>query len=122
MSYLELYNERIYDLLPLNTLDANTKENGLSIKENAGIIFVENLAWHEIKNNENFNYFYSKGLKQRKTGETKLNRSSSRSHSILTLKIERKENDKIYNSEINLIDLAGSEDNRYVYYYYYYLL
>ena len=114
MSYLELYNEKIFNLLPLEDPDPLAKENGLSIKENAGTIFVENLSWHLINNYSEFSALYNKGVKQRKVGETKLNRLSSRSHAILSLIIERTNGDKRYTSKIHLIDLAGSEDNRYV--------
>jgi len=55
-----------------------------------------------------------KGSKNRKTGETKMNKDSSRSHSIFTLFIEMSEKDgngedKFKAGKLNLVDLAGSE-------------
>lgn len=54
------------------------------------------------------------GLKGRKTGETAMNKDSSRSHSIFTIYIETAENDAsgknlIKAGKLNLVDLAGSE-------------
>jgi len=55
------------------------------------------------------------GLKGRKTGETAMNKDSSRSHSIFTIYIETAMDDpitgkqKIKAGKLNLVDLAGSE-------------
>ena len=57
------------------------------------------------------------GMKNRKTGETKMNLESSRSHSIFTIYIETAEpvkgdgsgKQKIKAGKLNLVDLAGSE-------------
>ena len=55
------------------------------------------------------------GLKRRKTGETAMNKDSSRSHSIFTIYIETATEDavtgkqKIKAGKLNLVDLAGSE-------------
>lgn len=54
------------------------------------------------------------GTSQRKTGETAMNKDSSRSHSIFTIYIETSETDqngesRIKAGKLNLVDLAGSE-------------
>jgi len=54
------------------------------------------------------------GTLNRKTGETAMNKDSSRSHSIFTIYVETAENDlqgnqKIKAGKLNLVDLAGSE-------------
>ncbi len=54
------------------------------------------------------------GSKNRKTGETKMNKDSSRSHSIFTIHIEMSEEDengdtKFRVGKLHLVDLAGSE-------------
>jgi hypothetical protein len=54
------------------------------------------------------------GTSQRKTGETAMNRDSSRSHSIFTIYVETSEKitgeeSKIKAGKLNLVDLAGSE-------------
>lgn len=59
-----------------------------------------------------------RGLKSRTTAETKMNRESSRSHSILTLHIntrEKKENSECFSiksSKMHFVDLAGSEKQK----------
>lgn len=54
------------------------------------------------------------GLKNRKVGETAMNKDSSRSHSIFTIYIETAESaengeQKFKAGKLNLVDLAGSE-------------
>ena len=54
------------------------------------------------------------GTNNRKTGETAMNKESSRSHSIFTIYIETAENDeageqRVKAGKLNLVDLAGSE-------------
>ena len=51
-----------------------------------------------------------KGLKNRSIAETKMNSVSSRSHSILTLKIVTRDvaMNKVKSSKIHFVDLAGS--------------
>lgn len=54
------------------------------------------------------------GIKNRKTGETAMNKDSSRSHSIFTIYIETAEDcddgsQKFRAGKLNLVDLAGSE-------------
>jgi hypothetical protein len=54
------------------------------------------------------------GSNNRKTGETAMNKDSSRSHSIFTIYIETAEDDaqgeqRIKAGKLNLVDLAGSE-------------
>lgn len=56
------------------------------------------------------------GISQRKVGETKLNQYSSRSHSVFTINIgKRQVKDRLIinkHSKLNLIDLAGSENQK----------
>ena len=50
------------------------------------------------------------GTRQRMTGETAMNKDSSRSHSIFTIYVETAEQDgRIKAGKLNLVDLAGSE-------------
>ncbi|EOB14086.1 Kinesin-like protein KIF22 [Nosema bombycis CQ1] len=95
ISYLEIYNEKVYDLL-------DPKE--LNLREFNGVILVPGLSTKKIFNLKDFDLIFKKGLENRTTGETKLNQFSSRSHSIL--RIQRGD------VKLHLIDLAGSENNR----------
>jgi kinesin family protein 3/17 len=83
-SYLEIYNEQVLDLLgPKNAADA------LQIKEdpNKGI-YVQGLTSVIVKNVSDTEKALFAGLKNRKTGETAMNKDSSRSHSLFTIYIE----------------------------------
>ena len=109
ISYLEIYNETVNDLLDV------TKKN-LEIRESLQRgVFVNNLT--EIPIGSNYDkamQLLKQGEAVRVTAETKLNDKSSRSHSIfrlfleITRTIDNKQ--KTLVSQLNLIDLAGSEN------------
>ncbi|KAG2177100.1 hypothetical protein INT43_007756, partial [Umbelopsis isabellina] len=124
VSYMEIYKELVYDLL----IPRDGQGAGLSIREDSlRNIFVANLTDKEIKSFNEFETVYNNACKNRSTAETKMNVSSSRSHAILSLQVIvatgdhqhlEGENDEdesgryALTGKINLIDLAGSEDNR----------
>jgi hypothetical protein len=110
-SYLEIYNETVLDLL------SNSKNSeALQIKEdpNKGT-FVKDLTSVIVKNVKDTEKALFAGTKNRKTGETAMNKDSSRSHSIFTIYIETASEEegtkkqKIKAGKLNLVDLAGSE-------------
>ncbi|KAJ3274948.1 Kinesin-like protein kif22 [Terramyces sp. JEL0728] len=105
-SYLEIYNEKIYDLLTTSATNLDLRETGSKEIVVAGVTRVG------LKSMNDFTIYHQKALKQRSTAETKLNESSSRSHFILQLNIFQKRKNIELNSKLHLIDLAGSEDNK----------
>lgn len=110
-SYLEIYNEKVLDLLNLSK-----EQEGLQIKEdpNKGP-YVKDLTTVITKNVAETEKALFAGLKGRKVGATAMNADSSRSHSMFTLYIETASDDpvsgkqKIKAGKLNLVDLAGSE-------------
>lgn len=67
-----------------------------------------------MSDQNNFSRAFKSALSNRRTALTDLNATSSRSHSILTLKLAHTNSEaqkRIY-GQIHLIDLAGNEDNR----------
>ncbi|EGG19232.1 putative kinesin-14 [Cavenderia fasciculata] len=108
LSFLELYNENIIDLLD------HTQTN-LSIREDIKIgVYVEGLKEVEINSPESAMELLRIGTNNRHVAATAMNSSSSRSHSVLTLNLESttKTEDgltKTRYSKLRLIDLAGSE-------------
>ncbi|XP_012937208.1 kinesin-like protein KIF22 [Aplysia californica] len=105
-SYLEIYNEKVKDLLVSGSTD-------LPIREDASHnIFVSGLTEKAITDFEAFKDYFGPATSNRTVAATKLNECSSRSHSILMLKVLRKVQGRTYRGKIYLIDLAGSEDNR----------
>jgi len=111
-SFLEIYNEIIYDLLvPRNKQSANRA--GLEIREAKGIgIYVKDLSEIVVDATEKLNTLIEQGFAHRQTAATKMNSESSRSHCIFIIKLHQKDaEDEAKNtfSKMNLIDLAGSE-------------
>ena len=63
----------------------------------------------ECRDENELDKYLTLGLKNRISSSHKLNLQSSRSHSILSIKIEGNDGHTIRNSRIELVDLAGSE-------------
>ncbi|XP_059170672.1 uncharacterized protein LOC131952148 [Physella acuta] len=107
VSYVELYNERFYDLLADNAI--------LLLREDLDRnVFLEGLKEEIITSQSHVAQVLAKGNERRHIAETKLNNSSSRSHCIFRMVIESRErkdaeNSSVYVSHLNLVDLAGSE-------------
>lgn len=110
LSFLEIYNENIRDLL-----DPNTPSHKLVIREDSNQkILVSNLSYHSPGNVEDVLSLVERGNKNRTTCPTGANLVSSRSHSILQIQIVQ--NDKMIDltnvqsfGTLSIIDLAGSE-------------
>ncbi|XP_049824804.1 osmotic avoidance abnormal protein 3 isoform X2 [Aethina tumida] len=112
VSYLEIYNEQIRDLLQPS--EKITNSNSLNLKEtpNEGVT-VPGLTSHPVHNASECENFLNMGSKNRMIGATLMNQNSSRSHSIFTISIEQlsnvNNNESIRKGKLNLVDLAGSE-------------
>ncbi|KAL5812063.1 hypothetical protein ACOSQ3_027013 [Xanthoceras sorbifolium] len=113
MSYMEIYNEDINDLLA-------PEHRKLQIHENLERgIYVAGLREEIVASPQQVLDFMEFGESHRHIGETNMNLYSSRSHTIFRMIIEsrdRTEDDAIGNScdavrvsVLNLVDLAGSE-------------
>ena len=117
VSFIEIYNESINDLLDSSKINLDLRETA-----NREVI-VNNLTEIKIKNHEQALNLLIKGNESRIVASTKLNEKSSRSHVIFRLNIEITKNLKKNNfgeeeiekvllkNHINLIDLAGSENS-----------
>ncbi|KAH8395406.1 hypothetical protein KR215_000569 [Drosophila sulfurigaster] len=106
VGYIEIYNEKIYDLL-------NKKNQDLKIFESNGMVNV-NCEECIITSEDDLLQFLCLGNKERTVGETNMNERSSRSHAIFRIIIEsrkadRSDDDAVIQSILNLVDLAGSE-------------
>ncbi|XP_046851279.1 kinesin-like protein KIN-UA [Xenia sp. Carnegie-2017] len=86
MSYLQIYQEKIYDLLNNST----PSKVDLTIREHPQKgIYVENLSEYVVRGPEEVRSLMQLGKKRLVFAETKMNRTSSRSHSVCILSIER---------------------------------
>ncbi|XP_053113451.1 centromere-associated protein E isoform X2 [Hemicordylus capensis] len=115
ISYMEIHNETIQDLLCSNI----RKKKPLMVREDINrTIYVEDLSEEVVVAPEQVLSWLQKGEKNRHYGETKMNERSSRSHTIFRMIIESKEKTDasssscegaVMVSHLNLVDLAGSE-------------
>ncbi|KAI5950593.1 KIP2 [Candida margitis] len=111
VSYLEIYNERIIDLL--NTGNGSpTTANDLKIRDDPEFgVKVVGLTTPTVTSREQILSLIRKGDLNRKTSATDFNARSSRSHSILQirLKVVDEHTSSETTSTLSLCDLAGSE-------------
>lgn len=111
-SYFEIYNEIIFDLLN-PVADRAKLGGGLQIKEHPVMgIYVKDLQEVVAPDAEKLEGLLESGQKNRAVSATQMNATSSRSHSIFTIKVHQKDDtDKSRNvfAKLNLVDLAGSE-------------
>ncbi|KAJ3285132.1 Kinesin-like protein kif21b [Rhizoclosmatium sp. JEL0117] len=89
VSYLEIYNEGLIDLL----VDKDKQEN-LKIRMETGTtsgkdLYVQNLTEKHISSIKDYLKVLTTGAKNRSIGETNMNAQSSRSHAILTITIDQ---------------------------------
>ncbi|EEQ82094.1 hypothetical protein NCER_101254 [Vairimorpha ceranae BRL01] len=102
LSFIEIYNENMIDLLDDKKI--------LNIREDPfKSVTIDNLTIVKPKDYESSLLYYETGIKTRKTKSTDMNLESSRSHSIFTLYIKNKTNNICKESKLSFVDLAGSE-------------
>uniref|UniRef100_A0A803SN80 Kinesin motor domain-containing protein n=1 Tax=Anolis carolinensis TaxID=28377 RepID=A0A803SN80_ANOCA len=109
VSYLEIYNEDILDLLS----PAKDRTSQISIREDPkeGIKIV-GLTAHEVTNAQETVSCLEQGNNSRTVAATAMNTQSSRSHAIFTISIEQKSKSDMntsFHCKLHLVDLAGSE-------------
>ncbi|XP_032356315.1 kinesin-like protein KIF15 isoform X2 [Etheostoma spectabile] len=106
-SFIEIYNEQIYDLLDTASASLFLREN---IKKG---LFVEGAVEKFVNSATEAYQVLSMGWRNRRVASTSMNRESSRSHAVFTMTLESKESiNELVNirmSQLNLVDLAGSE-------------
>nr|CAD2167326.1 unnamed protein product [Meloidogyne enterolobii] len=105
VSYFEIYNERIRDLLDV------TKTN-LTIHEDKNRVpFVKNVTELFVSSPDEVLAAIEDGKTNRQVAVTNMNEHSSRSHSVFQIQVdqENKATQKKLSGKLYLVDLAGSE-------------
>ncbi|KAI9310444.1 hypothetical protein BX666DRAFT_1869635 [Dichotomocladium elegans] len=110
VSYIEIYNERVRDLL-------NPRNKGtLKVREHPKLgPYVEDLLRLPVNSVDDINKMMDDGNKARTVAATQMNETSSRSHAVFMIFLTQKRLDLVTNTtsekvaRISLVDLAGSE-------------
>ncbi|KAF4553863.1 Kinesin heavy chain-like protein 3 [Elsinoe fawcettii] len=112
VSYFEVYNEHVRDLLTPRT----NPPTYLKIRESkADGVYVQGLTDSPVKSYAEVEKLMKAGDQNRTTASTKMNDTSSRSHAVFTLTLKQIQHDVASDSTIErlarmrLVDLAGSE-------------
>ncbi|KAK9406582.1 kinesin-like KIF3A [Crotalus adamanteus] len=109
VSYLEIYNEEVRDLL------GKDQTQRLEVKERPDVgVYIKDLSAYVVNNADDMDRIMTLGHKNRSVGATNMNEHSSRSHAIFTITIECSEkgvdgNIHVRMGKLHLVDLAGSE-------------
>ncbi|XP_053677223.1 kinesin-like protein KIF14 [Anopheles nili] len=136
VSYFEIYNEKIHDLLSVSPTDGvctvstpgqGAKRAALKVREHpVWGPYVVDLSTHPVDSHTALRNWLAVGNSQRATAATGMNDKSSRSHSIFSVVLnlaeivhssdtddsdrpDRKSIKQTKRSKISLVDLAGSE-------------
>lgn len=110
LSYLEIYNETIRDLL----VPGGSKQ-GLMLREDANqTVTVAGLTSHHPKDVQEVMDMIVRGNEYRTVSPTEANATSSRSHAVLQINVAQKDRNAAVNephtmASLSIIDLAGSE-------------
>ncbi|XP_071828189.1 uncharacterized protein [Apostichopus japonicus] len=114
VSFAEIYNEYIYDLLEAMPRTKKVRRQALKLSEDKnGSIFVKGLKEIQVSGADEAYKVLKIGQKNLSIAATKLNHNSSRSHCIFSIKILRvvdvQDPHVARVSKISFCDLAGSE-------------
>lgn len=104
LSYLEIYNEELRDLLAPDAKPLKIREN---LK---GEIYVAGLQKETVTSPLEIGNLMEQASKKRVTASTAMNAVSSRSHALCVIAVKGiLENSEKFDSKLTLVDLAGSE-------------
>ncbi|KAM4037743.1 kinesin-like protein KIF20A isoform 1-T1 [Anomaloglossus baeobatrachus] len=113
VSYFEIYNEFVYDLLEPLPSGPNRKRTTLRLCEDRnGNPYVKDLNWINVQSADEAWKVLKVGRKNQSFASTHLNQNSSRSHSIFSIRILHLQGSNDFTpkiSELTFCDLAGSE-------------
>nr|XP_033776320.1 kinesin-like protein KIF23 isoform X6 [Geotrypetes seraphini] len=137
VSYIEIYNNYTYDLLeeipfdpikpkwnsgntPVRNAEFVPPQSKILREDQNHNMYIAGCTEVEVKSTEEAFEVFWKGQKKRRIANTQLNRESSRSHSVFTIKLVQapldadgdnvlQEKEQITLGQLSLVDLAGSE-------------
>ncbi|XP_047021197.1 kinesin-like protein KIF13A isoform X11 [Helicoverpa zea] len=111
VSYMEIYNERVHDLL-----DPETTRRSLRVREHAVLgPYVDGLSQLAVTSFQDIDNLMTEGNKSRTVAATNMNSESSRSHAVFSVVLTQTLTDAATGvsgekvARLSLVDLAGSE-------------
>lgn len=112
VSFLELYNEELFDLL--SSPEDTTKLRIFEDASKKGAVIVSGLEEVSVHSKADVYKILEQGSHKRQTAATLMNAQSSRSHTVFTVTVHMRLStndgeDVMRTGKINLVDLAGSE-------------
>lgn len=102
-SFLQIYGERLSDLLTSDVVPLRIREN------HTRELYVSGLSSYRCASADEVLALVARGLKSRVSRSTRMNDQSSRSHAVLKLVVETRRDKEVARSKLYLVDLAGSE-------------
>lgn len=114
VSYVELYNEELFDLLASADCDDRERLRIYEDPHKKGVI-VNGVEEVPVRNRADVFKLLAIGAEKRRTAATLMNMHSSRSHSLFMVNVVVRENtitgeELVKQGKLNLVDLAGSEN------------
>ncbi|CAB01170.1 Kinesin-like protein [Caenorhabditis elegans] len=114
VSYIELYNEELFDLLASTDNEDRERLRIFDDPNKKGVI-VSGVEEVPVRNRSDVFKLLQLGAEKRRTAATLMNMHSSRSHSLFMVNVVIRENtttgeELVKQGKLNLVDLAGSEN------------
>lgn len=105
VSMIEIYMEKIKDLIDISRVNLNVREEKLKG------LYIEDLSEHYVISEEEVNVLMKVGSDNRSVAATNMNENSSRSHSIVIMTVHQHNLKDLTakTGKLYLVDLAGSE-------------
>ena len=106
LSYMEIYNETVRDLLTPTGAEVGT----LCLREDPDLgVCVAGLTQYEASSADHVMDLLQQGNLRRMTESTRCNTTSSRSHAVLQVYVQTEVEGDMLQGKLSLVDLAGSE-------------
>ncbi|CAN7984364.1 unnamed protein product, partial [Ixodes hexagonus] len=123
VSYIEIYNNYVYDLLednPIDPIKPKQLQSKMLREDSKRCVYAFGVTEVEAKNADEAFEAWCRGQKRKRIAHTALNAESSRSHSVFNIRLVQapldadgcevlQDKNAVTISQLSLVDLAGSE-------------
>jgi hypothetical protein len=113
LSILEVYNEKLYDLLAKKTVEGDTTRNHVELHVIPGGVQIRNATTKNVNSMKEGKKLIDQSAHMKHMASTYMNAQSSRGHTVYKLGIESHDGDGVHvTSDIYIVDLAGHENEK----------